>query len=178
MCSSGPEHDVHFCSCWSVERLPHGQGTFCQAWIDFSIAEPRPSTMSPHEDILERGWRRRQGGQCWAWAEHLHPGKAALGPPTRSQHTALSSRDGDHGCLADSKHKPRAPVLSQQLVLVPAKGRFGLRSPLSDLPMLSTEIQALRKFSFPRAPEWVRASPGSQAAKPDKQDSGEARQRG
>lgn len=33
-----------------------------------------------------------------------------------------------------------------------------------DLPMLSTEIQALRK--------WVRAALGSQAAKLDKQDGG------
>lgn len=85
---------------------------------------------------------------------------------------SLSSRDGEHWCLADSKHKPKLPVLSQRLVLVPAMGPSGLRSLLSDLPMLSTEIQALRKFRFLRAADWVRAAPGSQAAKRDKQDSG------
>lgn len=57
VCSLGPEHDVHLCSCWSVERLPLGQGTFCRAWINFSTAQPHPSTMLTHEDILEQGWR-------------------------------------------------------------------------------------------------------------------------
>lgn len=56
MCDAlGLEQDVHFCTCWSVERLPHGQGTFCQAPINFSLAEPHSSTTLIHEDILERG---------------------------------------------------------------------------------------------------------------------------
>lgn len=69
--------------------------------------------------------------------------------------------------------------LSQQPVPVLAKGSSGRRSLLSDLPMLSTQTQALRKFTFLRVAEWVRAaSPGSQAAKLDTCDSGDAARRG
>lgn len=51
----GPERDVRFCSRRSMERLPQGQGTLRQVWINFCIAELHPSTALTHEDILRLG---------------------------------------------------------------------------------------------------------------------------
>ena len=40
---------------WSVERLSHRQGTFCQAWINSCLAEPTPMPLElTHRDIHPR----------------------------------------------------------------------------------------------------------------------------
>lgn len=40
---------------WSVERLSHRPGTFCQAWMDSCLAEPTPMPLDlTHRDIHPR----------------------------------------------------------------------------------------------------------------------------
>lgn len=71
--------------------------------------------MLTYEDILEWGWRRKQGGWCRALIEKLSLGKAAPRPTARTQPTASLQETETSVVLMTliTNHKPTAlPLLA------------------------------------------------------------------